>query len=132
MNHQIKNWLCIGLVSLMLAIILGAFGAHMLEEKMTDTGTYQTASFYHFISAIVLLLYAILQDRYEAINLRWSFLLMGLGSVFFSGSVYLLAFRDDVPDTVVSIIGPITPVGGTLMIVSLALGIIQIMKSSHK
>ena len=88
----------------LLAVALGAFGAHGLRDLLAQNGTtaiWEKAVFYHFIHAVMLF---VLAERkpFRAIS-WWSFL---AGIVIFSGSLYLLAATN------VRWLGAITPVGG--------------------
>ncbi len=118
MNSQTRSYLLFAALYTALAIILGAFGAHSLRDHMTDLDTYDTASKYHFYACFLLFLFAVVQHL-TAATVLWAYRLMVIGSVLFSGTVYALAFRDDLPRAVISILGPLTPIGGTLMIISL-------------
>jgi uncharacterized membrane protein YgdD (TMEM256/DUF423 family) len=93
----------------MLAVGLGAFGAHGLKEILTRNGTaaiWETAVFYHFIHAVMLF---VLSGRNPiAVGPWWSFL---IGIVIFSGSLYLLALTNQ------RWLGAITPIGGASFIV---------------
>jgi uncharacterized membrane protein YgdD (TMEM256/DUF423 family) len=87
-----------------LAVALGAFGAHGLQSTLEGRGmvdVWNKAVFYHFIHAIALLVLAL----YGTIN-RGACLLLLIGILLFSGSLYLLAL------TSLRWLGPITPVGG--------------------
>ena len=87
-----------------LAVVLGAFGAHALRSTLEGRGmldVWNKAVFYHFIHAIALLVLAL----YGTIN-RGACLLLLVGILLFSGSLYLLAL------TSLRWLGPITPVGG--------------------
>ena len=87
-----------------LAVALGAFGAHALNECLTRHDTapvWQTAVLYHFIHSIMLF---ILAGRWPfSTGPWWAFL---IGILLFSGSLYVLAV------TGVKWIGAITPFGG--------------------
>ncbi len=88
----------------LLAVALGAFGAHVLKDLLAQNGTaaiWEKAEFYHFIHAVMLF---VLADRkpFPAVA-WWSFL---AGIFFFSGSLYLLAVIH------VLWLGVITPIGG--------------------
>ncbi|MGA2787284.1 MAG: DUF423 domain-containing protein [Verrucomicrobiota bacterium] len=88
----------------LLAVALGAFGAHGLKDLLAQNGTaaiWEKAVFYHFIHAVMLF---VLAERkpFPAVA-WWSFL---IGIFFFSGSLYLLAV------THVLWLGAITPIGG--------------------
>lgn len=103
-----------------LAVALGAFGAHGLEGILTRhdrAATWETAVFYHFIHAVVLLVLA--QRKPVRSGPWWSFL---LGILIFSGSLYLLALTN------LKWLGAITPIGG----VSLLLGWLWLMVSAGK
>ena len=87
-----------------LAVGLGAFGAHGLRSTLEARGmleVWNKAVFYHFIHAIALLVLAL----YGTIN-RGACLLLLIGIVLFSGSLYLLAL------TSLRWMGAITPFGG--------------------
>ena len=88
----------------LLAVALGAFGAHGLKEVLAHNGTaaiWETAVFYHFIHAVMLF---ILAERKVFPALAWWSFLAGI--VIFSGSLYLLAVTN------VRWLGAVTPVGG--------------------
>ena len=89
-----------------LAVALGAFGAHGLRSTLEGRGmvdVWNKAVFYHFIHAIALLGLAL----YGTIN-RGACLLLLIGILLFSGSLYLLALIPQARDW----LGPVTPVGG--------------------
>ncbi len=88
----------------LLAVVLGAFGAHGLKELLAQNGTaaiWEKAVFYHLIHAVMLF---VLAERkpFPAVA-WWSFL---AGILFFSGSLYLLAVTNALW------LGAVTPVGG--------------------
>jgi uncharacterized membrane protein YgdD (TMEM256/DUF423 family) len=88
----------------LLAVALGAFGAHGLKDLLGRNGTvdiWEKAVFYHFIHAVMLF---ILADRkpFSAVA-WWSFL---VGIAIFSGSLYVLAVTGE------RWLGAITPIGG--------------------
>ena len=75
-----------------LAVALGAFGAHSLRSTLEARGmvdVWNKAVFYHFIHAIALLVLAL----YGTIN-RGACLLLLIGILLFSGSLYLLALTN--------------------------------------
>jgi len=98
----------------MLAVIFGAFGAHAIKPQLTEKlwSAYGTASSYHFYHVLALLaLAAISWHQPEKIIMRIG-LGFQLGIVLFCGSLYALALGAP------SIIGPITPIGGLIFIIS--------------
>ena len=73
----------------LLAVALGAFGAHALKHLLAQNGTatiWETAVFYHFIHAVMLFVLA--ERKVFPAFTWWSFL---AGILIFSGSLYLLA-----------------------------------------
>jgi uncharacterized membrane protein YgdD (TMEM256/DUF423 family) len=94
------------------ATILGAFGAHALQTKLTPDrlSIYETAVRYHFYHALGLLGIGLAARVYEGALVSWSAGLVLSGVVLFSGSIYFLSFGAP------RMIGIITPIGGTLLI----------------
>jgi uncharacterized membrane protein YgdD (TMEM256/DUF423 family) len=94
----------------LLAVGLGAFGAHGLREVLARNGTaaiWQTAVFYHFIHAVML--YLLGGRNSGGCRCAWYAFLIGI--VIFSGSLYLLALTNQ------RWLGAITPFGGVSFIV---------------
>lgn len=95
-----------------LAVVLGAFGAHGLEARLSQQAlaTWHTGVQYHFTHAFALLLLAALWER---VSPGWglaSAVAFVLGILLFSGSLYALALGAP------RILGAVAPVGGTLFI----------------
>lgn len=108
------NWASAAALLLGLAVMLGAFGAHGLRDRLDaySLSVYEKAVFYHFIHAIGLFLAAILArtgtlDAGAASRVCW---LLFAGIVLFSGSLYLLAV------TGTRALGAVTPFGGVAFI----------------
>lgn len=105
-------------------VVLGAFGAHALKARLTETGylaVWETAVLYHLIHAVALLALAAACSAGVAppSRARWVARCWLLGTILFSGSLYLLAAGMG------RFWGPITPLGGVLLItgwVALAVG----------
>jgi uncharacterized membrane protein YgdD (TMEM256/DUF423 family) len=94
-----------------LAVGLGAFGAHALEEALTPKrlDTWNTAVTYHMWHALALIGLALVSRVFE-VDLTWSLNLIVAGIFVFSGSLYLLCLTDT------SWLGAITPIGGICFI----------------
>lgn len=108
-----KLFLIISSASGMLAVGLGAFGAHALKAKLQTEGTldtYQTAVQYQFYHTLALLGIALLMTKIESQWLTYAGYSMTLGILIFSGSLYVLCF------TGMKWLGAITPIGGLLFI----------------
>jgi len=72
---------------------------------------------YQFIHTFAILAVGLLSKIHFNTALKYAMSCFSIGILFFSGSLYLLAFRE-VCDfgTVINILGPITPIGGALFI----------------
>jgi uncharacterized membrane protein YgdD (TMEM256/DUF423 family) len=96
-----------------LATILGAFGAHALKAHLSPDklAVYETAVRYHFFHALGLLAIGVLMRSVDGELLRWSAVLVLVGIILFSGSLYLLTFGAP------RFLGVVTPLGGLALIV---------------
>ena len=115
---------------LMLAVGLGAFGAHGLQSRLDaySLGIWEKAVFYHFTHALGLLIVSVLSRvgmMTEQAAARVSQLLI-VGILLFSGSLYLLAVSG------VKSLGAVTPLGGLAFIAAWLLLAIQLARSNRK
>lgn len=106
-----------------ITVALGAWGAHGLQNAITpeEYKRFEIGLFYQVFHLVVLLI--VWSSHKIARQFKpWIYRFMGLGILFFSGSLYLMSMAKLlVLDT--GFIGPITPVGGLLLILAwLALG----------
>jgi uncharacterized membrane protein YgdD (TMEM256/DUF423 family) len=102
------NWSAIGASLLAIAVMLGAFGAHALKERLDvySIGIWEKAVFYHFIHALGLLVTPLLAPKAaDTIGMLFT-----AGILLFSGSLYALAL------TGVRTLGAVTPFGGLAFI----------------
>lgn len=101
-----------------LGVSLGAFAAHGLEprwlaeltaeEASKRIATWDTATFYHMVHAVVLLFLAYVFPKENEGKWIWSSFTLGV--LIFSGSLYALCYWG------IKWLGAITPIGGLLMI----------------
>lgn len=107
-----KNYLTITAVLGAVTVVLGAFGAHALKEKLSldQLTSFETAVKYQFYHVLVLL-FVLTTKKLNFIQKKWLSGLFFAGIVFFSGSIYAITFG--VP---ASSIWFITPIGGLLFI----------------
>lgn len=105
---------CIG----MIAIILGAFGAHALKKVLTPEQliSFETGVRYQMYQAFFLFFLATQNDIQEKTK-KIIYRLNLFGIVYFSGSIYLLS-TTGITGIDFKPIGFITPVGGLLLIVA--------------
>lgn len=108
-------FLFLAAISGLVAIVLGAFGAHSLQSVLSVNmlAVYKTGVTYQMWHALGLGLIACLkQHSPDSTLLDWSGKLMVIGTLLFSGSLYLLSLFN------ISSLGIITPFGGLAFIVS--------------
>lgn len=112
-----KKNVVFGAIVMAIAIAFGALGAHAIR-KMIDSESlviYKTGVEYQILHAFGLILSGIVFDEVKPRKvIGWLF---GLGMLFFSGTVYFFGFRAYLSDSFLKVIGPITPIGGTLFII---------------
>lgn len=119
MSATARRIAALGAFIALLAVILGAFGAHALKDKLSPA---QLASFevgvrYQMYHAFALILVALLHER-AAIRITTPAALFSVGIVLFSGSIYLLATVGW------KFLGPVTPLGGLCLMAGwIALGV---------
>ena len=108
-----KKWIGIGSILVMLSVMIGAFGAHMLEPIIGEDkiSVYETGVQYHMIHALGIILIGVIAKVFgEAKLLVWSARLLFIGIILFSGSLYVLSISGLGP------LGAITPLGGVSFI----------------
>ncbi|WMW80972.1 DUF423 domain-containing protein [Undibacterium cyanobacteriorum] len=110
---QERHILISAATSMLIAIACGAFGAHGLKQILsTDMlAIWQTAVQYQVIHGLAMLGLVALSTRYDAKRLSQIALCFVVGTLIFSGSLYLLAI------TGIKWLGAITPIGGTAFLV---------------
>lgn len=102
-------------------IALGALGAHWLKQQaisgiitFDNLESFNTGVKFQIYHALAILAIG----GYEAENLFKAIKWMVAGTILFSGSVYLLSLKNILGITSLSILGPITPLGGIILIFS--------------
>jgi uncharacterized membrane protein YgdD (TMEM256/DUF423 family) len=104
--------LAIAGILLALATVFGAFGAHALKAQLSPDRlqVYETAVRYHFFNALGLIGIGLTLRFVDAPAVRWSAVLVLIGVILFSGSLYALTFGAPRP------FGVVTPFGGLALI----------------
>lgn len=107
-------WSPIAAILLALAVALGAFGAHGLKDHLDAyrLGIWEKAVLYHFFHALGLLVVPLLgkAGMLPESSVQRVSLLLFVGILLFSGSLYILAL------TGVRTLGAVTPFGGVAFI----------------
>ena len=104
-------------LNMIAAVGAGAFGAHGLKQHVSADllAVWHTGVLYHLIHAIGLFIIALLCRHYSTGLLPIAGLIMFVGIVLFSGSLYILTL------TGTRWLGAITPLGGVAFLVAWAL-----------
>ena len=98
----------IGGVAALIAVALGAFGAHALRPRLTPEllAVFETGARYQMYHALAILAAALAYGKWAAAQALWAGWLFTAGILVFSGSLYVLAL------TGARWWGAVTPVGG--------------------
>ncbi len=96
-----------------LSIIIGAFGAHALKKILNEDQlkSFETGVKYQMYHTIVLLVIGLNSEEISII-VYWCFT---LGVLLFSFSIYGLILSDSAGNKM-KFLGPITPIGGLLLL----------------
>lgn len=102
----------------MIAVLGGAFGAHALKEVLSleHLASFNTGVRYQMIHAVVLILLFLLGHKYDLKQFKIAAQLIFWGVILFSGSIYLLTLKNIIGLELLKFAGPITPIGGLLII----------------
>lgn len=113
----------------LLAVILGAFGAHALKESLSieQLQSFETAVRYQMYHVLVLLFVNLFKDFSEKQKRIISYIFF-LGIFFFSGSIYLIQLTSITAKS----IWFITPLGGLFFVVGWFLMILYFLKGEFK
>lgn len=127
MNSIYKNHWFIFSVFGFLAVAFGAFGAHGLSGILTepDMKIYRTAVEYQFYHCLALGIVLLLAERSPSVWLKRAMTLFVIGTVIFSGSLYLLVL------TQMRSWGAVTPMGGICLLLGWGCLIIFTIKSPY-
>ena len=133
MKKEVRFALLYGAISAATGVVLGALGAHALREVLTprQLESFNTGVDYQVYHALGLLLMGLLMQTTE-LALRWVVRLQLIGILLFSGSIYLLSTGPYFSSFSWKWLGPITPIGGLLLIASWALLMVKIIPASKR
>jgi uncharacterized membrane protein YgdD (TMEM256/DUF423 family) len=117
----------------MIGVLGGAFGAHALKEILSveHLATFNTGVRYQMLHAIVLIGLFLLGTKFEMKQFKIAAQLIFWGVILFSGSIYILVLKNIIGVEALKFAGPITPIGGLLIITGwlfIVLGAIKIEK----
>ena len=116
MHRKILLW---GIAFAIIAVLLGAFGAHALKAILTPEKlqSYETGVRYQLIHALALIALSIYgqQNKTNDIvqkGIGWAAHFFIVGCILFSGSIYGLSLLSVIHPGWSFLLGPVTPIGG--------------------
>ena len=124
-----KTFLTIGASAAGISVILGAFGAHALKERLSadQLPVFETAVRYQVYHAFALIVVGLLSDKFNASLLNYAGYLFIIGITLFSGSLYLLSTRS-LTGIEWKFLGPVTPLGGLCLIAGWLFVVLSVLK----
>ena len=116
-----RLFLRISFLGISTGIIFGAFGTHALKEFFSnyELDIWEKGIFYQLINSFGLMVLVLLNKSNFIKNPP--FLLLTLGTLLFSFSLYIIALSNAFLETnhiIKTLLIPITPIGGLLLITS--------------
>jgi uncharacterized membrane protein YgdD (TMEM256/DUF423 family) len=126
-----RNWILGAAFSGAMAVILGALGAHALKAVLPGAQllSFETGVRYHIYHTIAILLTVVIAKQFH-VDMKWPLRLFALGTVMFSGSIYLLATIPLHGIEALRSLGPVTPIGGVMLIAGWFIMALRIRKSA--
>ncbi len=112
-----------------LSVILGAFGSHLLKRILSSDKIqiFETGVKYQIYHALVLLFIGMFFPFSNALQKSMGYAFI-IGIFLFSFSIYGLVLADKFNYSK-TFLGPVTPIGGFLMIIGWGLLIINLMRT---
>ncbi len=124
MTYETKLLACSGAVVCLLGVLIGAFGAHALNDLLVANQrehVFDLANRYQFYHGLAMLaLAAVFAHHPKKMGIKWLSLLFTIGTLVFSGSLYVLALTN------ISWFGALTPIGGLLLLMAWLLSVLKI------
>ena len=113
-----SKFIKVSILFCVVSVILGAFGSHLLKDLLSETelSSFKTGIRYQMFHGLAILILSLNSNKFTS-KLKTSLLLMSIGTVLFSFSIYFLSI-DDLLSFSMKFLGPITPIGGTILITS--------------
>ena len=120
-----RTFLALGSASAFLAVAAGAFGAHALRRRLDEhlLAVFETGARYQMYHALALLAVAWVLDRWGGGLVAASGWLFVVGTVVFSGSLYLLALTGQ------RMFGAVTPLGGVAFLAGWLVLLIGVLRA---
>ena len=121
-----STWFVIGALFAGIGVVLGAFGAHGLRDKLSVEMlvVFETGVRYQLLHAITLLMVSWASSRWPVPGVNWAGWLFVAGILIFSGSLYVLAISG------IRWLGAVTPLGGLCLILGWGILAVSVFRAS--
>ena len=110
-----------------MSIVLGSFGAHLLEDHLIlsdKLNTFETAVKYQFYHVFFLMILGLCYDQFNKSLTKYAFFSVLTGIFLFSGSLYVLCLTNN------NMFGLLTPFGGFFLIIAWLIFLFSIFNHS--
>lgn len=106
------NFVTMGSITGAVAVILGAFGAHFMKSRYSvdQLAIFETGVKYQMYHALAIIAAGMVAAKIESTAIKVAGISFMVGTILFSGSLYLLVFLGNRQ------FGMITPIGGVALI----------------
>lgn len=128
-----KTLLILGTIFGVLAVIIGAFGAHTVSQYVSaeTLQTYETGVRYQFYHVFALLTLGALGSQCSSRLAAWAGGLFSVGILLFSGSLYAITAIKASGGVVTAAVGLMTPLGGMFFIAGWIIFLIAVANISQ-
>lgn len=106
-----RRYFALGAIVVLLSVAIGAFGAHVLEPRLTAKAlnSFHTAARYQTYHGLGLIIVALVAEKHRIA--RYAGVAFAVGIVLFCGSLYALALGSP------RAFGAVAPIGGLAFMV---------------
>ena len=107
----------IGIILCTISVVLGAFSAHLLKDILSNSSltSFKTGVRYQFLHGLITIILSLNSDKFKNKILIRSLWLFLIGIILFSFSIYILSIQT-ILEINLNILGPVTPIGGLILI----------------
>lgn len=114
-----RHFILYGILFVLLGIVLGAFAAHGLESaglEQAKIDSFKVGVDYLFYSGFGMMILGGLREKFDFL-MKLHFRMIFFGTILFSCSIFVLAISPLLNIDIDKFLGPVTPIGGALMII---------------
>lgn len=126
-----KSAVLFGIGFCLFSVIFGAFGAHTLKSLLPSETLvgFNTGTRFQFFHGLSILLIVLLNKQFGLKYMTAILPLFIIGTFLFSFSIYFLCLNHLWKIDALRLMGPITPIGGSLLIIGWFLTFIAVLRS---